>query len=397
MLLPPEIRIFAAGGTWIPWETIWSLTKDVNLGRRKLTNDETIAWKRVSPNTQKLIRMTGNAGQRKESRELLEILRFSANACYEPRDKVYGLMSLFEMEDELKVDYNKSVFDVFVYMVMAFHNIIKFDYGRGYVQWLDVTQKVGVNMGIDSEDVAALFAFLELVLPVETYNVRQNRNVTPTIVSTIGAEIRWDTIGLHSTSQATGHVPNLQSSRTIDAENRAVIERATITLEKSLVASSMPSISIDAADDDVHVPVGQDGDHNRGTIGLFEYNFIEEVFRYYKELRGCNPLHNKKRWDFTTRSITELVSLQEEGIQLSWHHEHEGRKHRYKRPPGWQYIVRLPPLTMARIMRQCGKEGSSSTDATPHQRRKLGKKAAKRVNLQYISLCLSGKQSCSFS
>ncbi|KAF3053674.1 hypothetical protein E8E11_010937 [Didymella keratinophila] len=134
MLLIPEIRIFTAGNTWIPWESIWFITKDVNLGWRKLTTEEASAWKRVSPNTQKLIRMTGNTEQTKESRELLDILSFSANICYEPRDKVYGLMSLFKVEDTLKVDYDKPVFEVFVDVVMAFHAITKFDYGRGYVQ-----------------------------------------------------------------------------------------------------------------------------------------------------------------------------------------------------------------------------------------------------------------------
>lgn len=388
MLLTPEICIFTSGNTWISWESIWSITKDVNLGKRKLTTEEASAWKRISPNTQKLIRMTGNTGQRKESRELLDILSFSANTCYDPRDKVYGLMSLFEVEDKLKVDYDKPVFDVFVDVVMAFHAIIKFAYGRGYVQWLDVTQKVGINMGVDNRDVAALFAFLELVLPLETYSIRQNRVSAPPLVSTVGVEVRMDTTGLHPTSKKSPDSPRLDN---LDAENRAAIDRAILSVEKSLEESSMPPTSIETAADVVDTPPSEDKDQNDEVISRFEYNFVDEIFRYQRERERRDSLHNEQRWDFTAGSIAELVSLQDEGLQLSWYYEHEGRKRRYTRPPGWQYIFRLPPLTMARIMRQCGKERTSFTDATTHQRRKLGKKANKRVDRAVQKLVLGRK------
>ncbi|KAF3053675.1 hypothetical protein E8E11_010944 [Didymella keratinophila] len=46
---------------------------------------------------------------------------------------------------------------------------------------------------------------------------------------------------------------------------------------------------------------------------------------------------------------------------------------------------------MARIMKQCGKERSSSTDPTIHQRRKLGKKATKRVDRVVQKLVLGRK------
>lgn len=393
VLLTPEIRIFVAGNTWIKWEKIWSITKDVNLGKLKLTKDETTAWKRISPNTQKLIRLTGNTGQRKGSRELLDILSFSANICFEPRDKVYGLMSLFEIEDRLKVDYQKPVFDVFVDVVMAFHAIIKFEYGRGYIQWLDVTQQVGANMGIDSRDVAALFAFLELVLPLETYNIRQNRVSAPPLVSTVGVEVGMDTSGIHPKSQSDNHSEGLDI---VDAENLAAIERATIAIEKSLGDSSMPLASADATCNPVGMTPSKDQDHGQAVIGRFEYNIVDEVFRYQKERERRDSLLNEQRWDFTAGSIAELTSLQNEGLQLSWYYEHEGRKCRYTKPPGWQYIFRLPPLTMARIMRQCGKDRTSTTDTTTHQRRSLGKKATKRVDRAVQKLVLGRKASLFF-
>src|SRR5690242_2728262 len=147
LLLARTIRVFTAGHIWLDWETIWSVTKQVNLGETKLTAKESAAWKRVLPNTQKLVRMTGNGGQRKESKELLEILSFSANVCQEPRDKVYGLMSLFEVEYQLDVSYQKPIYDVYIDVVMALHSIIKFELNQGYLQWLKATEQLGANMG----------------------------------------------------------------------------------------------------------------------------------------------------------------------------------------------------------------------------------------------------------
>ncbi|KAF3034907.1 hypothetical protein E8E12_005423 [Didymella heteroderae] len=384
ILLTPQIRIFTAGNTWIPWETIWSITKDINLGMLKLTKEEATAWKRISPNTQKLIRMTGNSGQRKESRELLDILSFSANTCYEPRDKVYGLMSLFEVEDSLKADYQKPVFDVFVDLVMAFHAIMKFEYGRGYVQWLDVTQKVGVNMGIDSHDVAALFAFLELVLPVETYNVKQRWASAPSLVSMVGVEVRMTTSGLHPKAHDEKDPAWPNDLDKIDAENRAAIE-------KNLGVSSMPSISITATGDSDDGPANGDQTEDEGVISRFEYNFVDEVFRYQKERKRCDSLLNEQRWDFTAGSITELTSLQNEGLQLAWYYEHEGQKYRYNKPPSWQYVFRLLPLTMAKVMRQCGKEQTADTNTATQRRWTLGKKGTERVDRAVHKLVLGRK------
>ena len=44
--------------------------------------------------------------------------RFSAYNCEDPRDKVYGLLSLVHEDDRLEVDYSKSTEDVFLQVVM---------------------------------------------------------------------------------------------------------------------------------------------------------------------------------------------------------------------------------------------------------------------------------------
>jgi hypothetical protein len=44
--------------------------------------------------------------------------RFSACNCEDPRDKVYGLLSLVHEDDRLEVDYSKSTEDVFLQVVM---------------------------------------------------------------------------------------------------------------------------------------------------------------------------------------------------------------------------------------------------------------------------------------
>ncbi|KAF2633194.1 hypothetical protein BU25DRAFT_452998 [Macroventuria anomochaeta] len=80
-----------------------------------------------------------------------------------------GLMSLFEVEHRVTVDYQKWIYDVYLAVVMALHSIIKSELDTAYPQWLKATRQLGANMGTDSREVAALFAFLEVVLPPETY------------------------------------------------------------------------------------------------------------------------------------------------------------------------------------------------------------------------------------
>lgn len=47
---------------------------------------------------------------------------------------MYGLMSLFEVEYQLDVNYQKPIYDVYIDVVMAQYSIIKFELNQGYLQ-----------------------------------------------------------------------------------------------------------------------------------------------------------------------------------------------------------------------------------------------------------------------
>lgn len=126
-------------------------------------------------------------------------------------------------------------------------------------------------MGIDSRDVAALFAFLELVLPLETYNIRQNRASAPPLVSSVGVEIRIDTTGLHLTSQDKKNSSASPRSDDIDAENRAAIDRATLLIEKNFEESNMPPTSIDTTGGAFDMAQSQDMGRDNEVISRFKY------------------------------------------------------------------------------------------------------------------------------
>ncbi|KAI4609182.1 hypothetical protein J4E83_008824 [Alternaria metachromatica] len=51
---------------------------------------------------------------------------FSANACEDPRDKVYGMMGIMKEEEQLTVDYDKSVLEVYLDVV----NILRISMGK---------------------------------------------------------------------------------------------------------------------------------------------------------------------------------------------------------------------------------------------------------------------------
>ena len=80
-----------------------------------------------------------NTSHRKGHETLKECLeRFHDYACEDPRDKVYGILSLVREEDRLEVDYNKSTEEVFLQVVTS------------NAPWTHALSRFGDNMDIDS-------------------------------------------------------------------------------------------------------------------------------------------------------------------------------------------------------------------------------------------------------
>jgi hypothetical protein len=71
-------------------------------------------------------------------------------------------------------------------------SIIKLECNSTYIQWLKATQQPGANMGIDSHNDAALFAFLELVLSPEACMTKNIVAYGPSLVSAVGVEISME-------------------------------------------------------------------------------------------------------------------------------------------------------------------------------------------------------------
>jgi hypothetical protein len=102
MLLARELRIMCAEFLLSPYELLEHASK---LNYDLTTNS---AYK---PSAWLLWDSLYGRGQR----TLLQCIeRYSRNMCFEPRDKVYGLLGLVHEHERLQVDYNKSVWQVFL-------------------------------------------------------------------------------------------------------------------------------------------------------------------------------------------------------------------------------------------------------------------------------------------
>jgi hypothetical protein len=217
ILLGPWFWIYTPGSLWVSWETLWKATRlipsgvfegepgfpaweAVPINTLKLVNFVTrlsaqyrtsAPWKSApSPNNLSWSRFVSKAGRRTELAEILEVLTFSANTCYEPRDKVYGLMNLLTVEHRLIVDYNKPVYDVFKDLILELHSVIRFKDDKDYSQWAIATQKLGADMGIDSDDVIDLLALLEFMRLIVPSKARVSEGaILPALVSKIGVAI----------------------------------------------------------------------------------------------------------------------------------------------------------------------------------------------------------------
>jgi len=92
-------------------------------------------------------------GMRRQMTWMECINGFSANACGDPRDKVYGMMGIVKEEDRFTVDYNKSVLEVYIDMV----NILK---GKSTPHVIrHYLRDLGSQMGI-------LLSFIESISPL---------------------------------------------------------------------------------------------------------------------------------------------------------------------------------------------------------------------------------------
>lgn len=336
LLLAPCIWIYTPGNAWLPWANLVEIAREASSGlvtsgeiaawelvpvniRRLVAKTEDSArhrkfapWKLTSPNKLSWFRFVSKAERRSEPEDILDILRFSANICHEPRDKVYGLMNLLKVEHQLIVDYNKPIYDVFKDVVLELHSVIEFEGDKTYTQWLEAMEQLGANMGISSDDVADLFALLEfmnLIVPPWIHKDEGSASFLPSFVSKIGVEVT-NTSGLSTRSSEDETSPSQDS------------------LEPWAVSRK-------------------------------EFDLFREVALYQEKREDNDPVLKEKRWHTFVQSIKYVASLREKGLHLLWYCRHNNKTYEYKTSPNWEYIFRISPFRMTRIMKEYEEERSS--------------------------------------
>ena len=125
--LAKQVRIFC-GGVWVPWTVIPSVVMKRNFSKSK----EDIA------STKWLFYKWGQG-----SHFTLQnaIARFANMECQEPKDTVYGLIGLVEEPSGFEVDYEKSLYEVYMDVVKAVSLPGKI--GMGRVQDMCLARRLG--------------------------------------------------------------------------------------------------------------------------------------------------------------------------------------------------------------------------------------------------------------
>lgn len=383
LLLAPSISVFTPNNTWLSWPTIVQITQDVTFGMY-LNVEESAAWELVPVNTTNLVLMTGkfiregqlkaqspappsksnwlrftcDVRKRTNSKNLLEILGFSANICHEPRDKVYGLMSLLKVEHRLSVDYNKPTYDVFKDAVIELHSVIDVGTDQSYKQWLEAAQRLGYEMGIDRNDIAELFAlydFVNLILP-QRHHIAENDIIgLPTLVSMIGVEIS-DTPGVQLDPAIRKHHQH-HSRSAFGGQDRD-------ETNKRLRASSDMQPYHPEATEFLGLPPGlrlnqsmtkESTEASKTKLNAakkVEFNVVQAISLYQEQKNDQETVTKQKRWDTFAQSILDTASLREKGLSLSWYYQHDCRISTYKITPNWDSIFRVSLSRMAEIVKE---------------------------------------------
>ncbi|KAJ8114398.1 hypothetical protein OPT61_g3718 [Boeremia exigua] len=385
LLLAPSICVFTPGNTWLSWRTILQTTRDVMSGTH-MTPEESAAWKMVPVNTSKLVLMTdkfackrqfdpqklkapnklswfrfaAKAGHSSRLSDLLGILHFGANICHEPRDKVYGLMSLLEVEHQLTVDYNKPVYDVFKDAIIELHSIVDFDDDNSYRQWLKATRQLGVQMGIDNNDIAELFALLEfinLILPTRGHSVEGEAGCLPSLVSMVGVRV--------------SNTRGVQLDPMVRTMSRSAYSLGSHDVNDQEINESTDDIHDDKKSDDTvvehYLGLPPDIGRRQSSDGALqsnqpkahitiEYDIIQEIALYLSQGEDQDPILKEKRWNSFVHSLTYVSRLDNKGVQVLWYFLHDGKTFRYKTSPDWDRIFQISPFRMARIIKEYEEE-----------------------------------------
>ncbi|KAF3000835.1 hypothetical protein E8E13_006920 [Curvularia kusanoi] len=304
LLLAPSICVFTPGNTWLWWPTVVKTTHEVMTGRL-LSAEESAAWSKVPVNTSNLVIMTSTgpswfrfaakAKNRTSSQDLLQVLTFSANTCHEPRDKVYGLMSLLRLERQLEVDYNKPIYDIFKEAVIELHSVVNYVSDQSYREWLKAVQRLGEDMGVNGTEIGDLFALLEfvnLILPPQRHTEAAKHTSLPKLVSVIG-------VCLVDSSGSKTHSHHTDT-----------------TLTKT-----------------------------------YKFNIIHELSSYWIQGEERDSIIKQKRWDAVKQSIADIASLGDDGSSLSWYYYQDDQTFKYKILPDWDRIFSIPLFRLARIVR----------------------------------------------
>lgn len=384
LLLAPSICVFTPGNTWLSWPTFVEITREVVTGA-PLSAEEAAAWCSVPVNTSRLVLMTSKfardrqinphgleaphqlswyrfaakAKTRTSSKELLEILSFSANICQEPRDKVYGIMNLLRVERQLTVDYYKPVYDVFREAIIELHSVVDFEGDQSYDQWLKTVQRLGHDMGIDDNDTAELLALLEfvnLILPPQCLLDKEGDNSLPTLVSMIRVEIsdtrqlRVD-VASHRSFQhkygLTAHCVVSDNKVTID-HNRGISHSSQRNSVRANFMGLPPGLHqggrcVESSNKTSHNP-------KAGFTRTFEFNVISEISKYWEQGDNQESTTKENRWNAFVKSIIDTASLK--GLSLSWYCRHNGMTIKYKTTPRWDHIFQIPLSRMAQIIKE---------------------------------------------
>ncbi|KAH7082845.1 heterokaryon incompatibility protein-domain-containing protein, partial [Paraphoma chrysanthemicola] len=95
LMLAKEIRVMLQGQLSVPWEELHELYKGLALSQLGTTNSSWV-WVRVS--------------LKECSMSLLEgIITFFDQECTDPCDGIYGLMGIVRNEEQIVIDYDKSI------------------------------------------------------------------------------------------------------------------------------------------------------------------------------------------------------------------------------------------------------------------------------------------------
>ncbi|KAF3038990.1 hypothetical protein E8E12_004196 [Didymella heteroderae] len=207
VLLAPEVRLLC-GGIWIDWATLGEAARSLRYTAEPVLQNLQNLW---------YTETKAHLSWRLQS----TIMRFVHNDCQDPRDKVYGLLSLTTDGDVIEVDYNKSVAKVFLDTVNAIFEQTwpASNQPLWYIVWEDLARlpkfcsrlAEGMQLAetldetLEGDQPSALEQFFEAVLDLQYRGFIGGNEQRPTIHALISYDeaarrFSCDTNGLKITS-----------------------------------------------------------------------------------------------------------------------------------------------------------------------------------------------------